>query len=42
MNTQVCLNDIPSTFDEIEFGDDRSFWDKAIQDELDSHSENIT
>jgi len=40
MNTQVCLNEIPSTFDEIEFRDDRSFWEKAIQDELGSHSEN--
>lgn len=42
MNTQVCLNDIPSTFDDMGFRDDSSFWEKAIQDELSSDSENKT
>jgi len=40
MNTQICLNDIPNTFDEIKFRGDRTFWEKAIQDELNSHFEN--
>jgi len=42
MNTQICLNDIPNTFDEIKFREDRSFWEKAIQDELNSHFQNNT
>lgn len=42
MNTQVCLNDIPNTFDEIEFREDKIQWRNAIVDELKSHSQNNT
>lgn len=42
MNAQLCLNDIPNTFEEIQFREDKRFWDKAIEDELNSHFENNT
>lgn len=38
MNTQICLNDILNTYEEIKSRDDRTLWENAIEDELNSHS----
>lgn len=38
MNTQICLNDILNTYEEIKSRDDRTLWENAIEDELNSYS----
>jgi len=42
INTQLCLSDIPNTYEEIKFRNDRTLWEEAIQDELNSHFVNNT
>jgi len=42
MNTQMCLNDIPNTYEEIKTREYRTLWEYAIKDELNSHFVNNT
>jgi len=42
MNTQLRLSDIPNTYEETKFRDDRTLWKEAIQNELNSHFVNNT
>jgi len=42
MNTQMCLNDIPNTYEEIKTRKDRTLWEDAIKIELNSHFVNNT
>lgn len=42
MNADTCVSATPNSFEEIKTRSDRSHWENAIKEELDSHFHNNT